>query len=80
VVGLGTDIAGQLAAFAESKGWQVALSFDAAKNGGVLDLGERQTLALADKGGSAETIDVIGIARGRDIEITDPVEPASAAG
>ena len=80
VVGLGTDIAGQLASFTESKGWQVALSFDAAKNGGVLDLGERQTLALADKGGSAKTIDVIGIARGRDIEITDPVEPASAAG
>jgi adenylate cyclase len=75
VVGLGADVAQRLAGFAETKGWQAALSFDAAKQAGVLDLGERQTLTAG-----ANTIDVIGIGRGRDIELTDPIEPASAAG
>jgi adenylate cyclase len=78
VVGLGIDTAQQLAAFAESKGWQLALSADAAKNAGVPDLGEQQTLSLSSKGSEARTIDVMGVARGRDIDVTDPVEPASA--
>jgi adenylate cyclase len=77
VVGLGTDIAQRIAGFAETKGWQVALSSDAAKQAGVLDLGERQTLTSG--AGEAGTIDVIGIARGRDIEVSDPVDAASAA-
>ena len=77
VVGLGSDIAQQLAGLAETKRWQVALSSDAAKHAGVLDIGEHQTLALGATGGEARTIDVIGIARGRDIEIAGPIEPAS---
>ena len=79
VVGFGSDIAQQLAGLAETKGWQVALSSDAAKHAGVLDLGEQHTLVLAEKGGGAPTIDVIGVARGRDIEVADADEPASAA-
>jgi hypothetical protein len=71
VVGLGTDIAQQLAGLAETTGWQVALSTDAAKQAGMLDLGERRRLTLM-----AGMIDAIGIARGRDIEVADVVEPA----
>ena len=71
VVGLGTDIAQQLAGLAETTGWQVALSIDAAKQAGMLDLGERRSLTLM-----AGMIDVVGIARGRDIEVADVVEPA----
>lgn len=74
VVGLGTDIAQRLAGFAEAKSWQVALSFDAAKQAAVLDLGERQTLTTG-----AETVDMIGIARGRDIEVADIADAATAA-
>jgi adenylate cyclase len=76
VVGLGTDIAQQLAGLAETTGWQVALSTDAAKQAGVLDLGERRSLTLMARSGEAGTIDVIGIARGRDIEVAELVEPA----
>ncbi len=79
VVGLGSDIAQQLAGLAETNGWQVALSSDAAKHAGVLDIGEQQTLALGATGGEARTIDVISVARGRDIEVADADEPASAA-
>jgi adenylate cyclase len=71
VVGPGTDIAQQLAGLAETTGWQVALSTDAAKQAGMLDLGERRSLTLM-----AGMIDVVGIARGRDIEVADVVEPA----
>src|SRR6202023_936779 len=71
VVGLGTDIAQQLAGLAEITGWQVALSIDAAKQVGMLDLGERRSLTLM-----AGMIDVVGIARGRDIEVAEVVEPA----
>jgi adenylate cyclase len=71
VVGPGTDIAHQLAGLAETTGWQVALSTDAAKQAGALDLGERRSLTLM-----AGMIDVVGIARGRDIEVADVVEPA----
>ena len=76
VVGLGTDIAQQLAGFAEAKSWQVALSADAAKRAGVLDLGERHTLTLTARSGEADAIDAVGIARGRDIEVAELVEPA----
>jgi adenylate cyclase len=75
VVGLGTDIAQQLAGLAETKGWQVALSTDAAKQAGALDLGERHSLALTARLGEAGAIDVVGIARGRDIEVADVIEP-----
>jgi adenylate cyclase len=71
VVGPGTDIAHQLAGLAETTGWQVALSTDAAKQAAMLDLGERRRLTLM-----AGMIDVVGIARGRDIEVADVVEPA----
>jgi len=71
VVGPGTDIAQQLAGLAETTGWQVALSTDAAKQAAMLDLGERRSLTLM-----AGMIDVVGIARGRDIEVADVVEPA----
>jgi adenylate cyclase len=74
VVGLGTDVAQRLAGFAETKSWQIALSADAAKQVGMLDLGERQTLTSG-----AETINVIGITRGREIDMTDIAETASAA-
>ncbi len=80
VVGLGADTAQQLAAFAESRSWQLALSADAAREAGVLDLGERQTVTLGGRGGEAKTIDVIGVPRGRDIDVAEPIEPASAAG
>jgi hypothetical protein len=76
VVGPGTDIAQQLAGLAETTGWQVALSTDAAKQAGVLDRGERRILALMARSGEAGKIDVIGIARGRDIEVAELVEPA----
>jgi adenylate cyclase len=79
VVGLGTDIAQHLAGVAEAKGWQVALSTDAAKQASVLDLGERQSLPLMSRSGEASTIDVIGIARGRDIIVEDVAETATAA-
>lgn len=79
VVGLGTDIARQLAGLAETKGCQVTLSTDAAKQAGVLDLGERQRLMLMARSGEAGAIDVIGIARGRDIEVADMVEPGVPA-
>jgi adenylate cyclase len=76
VVGPGTDIAQQLAGLAETTGWQVALSTDAAKQAGVLDRGERRILALMARSGEAGKIDVIGIARGRDIEVAELVELA----
>ena len=51
---------------------------EAAKHAGVLDLGERQTLTTGP-GGESGTIDVIGVARGRDIEVTDIAAAATAA-
>jgi adenylate cyclase len=80
VVGLGTDIAQQLAGLAETTGWQVALSTDAAKQAGALDLGERRNLTLMARSGEAGPIDVIGIVRGRDIEVAvEPAVPGAAA-
>lgn len=77
VVGLGIDVAQRLAGFAETKGWQIALSSDAAKQAAMLDVGERQTLT-SEASGKSGTIDVIGIARGRDIEVADIADAAPA--
>jgi adenylate cyclase len=79
VVGLGADIPRELAQLAQARGWQVALSADAAKQASVLDQGERQSVTLPAKGREALTIDMIGTVRGRDIEIADMVAPPGAA-
>jgi adenylate cyclase len=79
VVGPGTTIAQQLAAFAESRGWQMALSTEAATQAGMADLGERQSLVLASNAGEPATIEAVGILRGRDIVIAETGETATAA-
>jgi len=64
VLGLGTERPARMAEFAETKGWQLAMSGDVAKRAGLLDIDgmARENLAGAEQGG-----DVVGLRRARDI-------------
>lgn len=73
VVGLGPNVAQQLAKFAEAQDWQVTMSADVAAQAGISDVTHRQSLTLA---GEPAAIEAIGFARGRDIEIADVTEAA----
>jgi len=77
VLGVGIDIAGQLADLAETAGTQILLSIDAARHAGALDLGERQELTLTSAAGEASNIGAIVIFRGRDIDTAEIVEPTA---
>lgn len=81
VIGPGTEMALQLANAAEDRGWQVAFSADAARRAGVAGIGERQSLTISGRGGTSQSVEVIGVARARDIaapQATPPELPVSA--
>jgi adenylate cyclase len=75
VVGPGTELALQLAHAAEDKGWQIALSLEAAQRAGVAKTGERQVLTISVKGGEPRSVDVVGVARARDIAVPQAPSP-----
>jgi adenylate cyclase len=75
VVGLGSDIAHQLAVLAPTSSRQILLSIDAARCAGVANLGDRQQLTLASAFGKMETVVAVGFMRGRDIDLPPIVEP-----
>jgi len=81
VIGPGTEMALQLANAAEDRGWQVAFSAEAARRAGVAGIGERQSLTISGRGGTSQSVEVIGVARARDIaapQATPPELPVSA--
>jgi adenylate cyclase len=78
VVGPGTEVPLQLAGAAEANGWQMALSMEAAQCAGVADLGARHAVAIS--GSTPRSIDMIGIARARDIAVPTPTSPELPAG
>jgi adenylate cyclase len=78
VVGPGTEVPLQLAGAAEANGWQMALSMEAAQCAGVADLGARHALAIS--GGTPRSIDMIGVARARDIAVPAPTPPELPVG
>jgi adenylate cyclase len=78
VVGPGTEVPRLLAGAAETNGWQMALSMEAARRAGVADLGERHALAIS--GSTPQSIDIIGVARARDIAVSEPTPPELQVG
>ncbi|MGY4427941.1 adenylate cyclase [Bradyrhizobium sp. F1.13.1] len=76
VLGLGVDIAQQLASLARSTNSQVLLSVEAAKYAGATHLGETQKVTLAS-GSEPPTLAAVGITRGRDIELAQITESAA---
>jgi adenylate cyclase len=80
VVGPGTEMALQLANAAEDKGWQLALSLEAAQCAGVAEVGERQLLTISGRDGKPRSIDVIGVARARDIATSQAQPPELRVG
>ena len=80
VVGPGTEVALQLANAAEDKGWQVAFSAEAAQRAGVAAIGERQSLTISGRGGKSQSVEVIGVARARDIAAPQPAPPELPVG
>jgi adenylate cyclase len=80
VVGPGTEVALQLANAAEDKGWQVALSAEAAQHAGLAGTGERQSLTISGGGGKSQPVDVIGVARARDIAVPQATPPELPVG
>jgi adenylate cyclase len=81
VIGPGTEMALQLANAAEDRGWQVAFSAEAARRAGVAGIGEQQSLTISGRGGTSQSVEVIGVARARDIaapQATPPELPVSA--
>jgi adenylate cyclase len=75
VVGPGTEVALQLANVAEDKGWQIALSAEAAQHIGVAGIGERQSVTISGRGGESQSVNVIGVARARDIAVPHLTPP-----
>jgi adenylate cyclase len=73
VVGAGTEVPLQLAGAAQEIGWQMALSMEAARRAGVTDLGQPHALAIS--GSTPRSIDIIGVARARDIAVPEPAPP-----
>ncbi|NPU14664.1 2Fe-2S iron-sulfur cluster binding domain-containing protein [Bradyrhizobium sp. 83002] len=66
VLGTVTDVPARLAALAQRKGWQLALSGHAARAAGLHDVAglAQETLADAEQGGD---LDAVGVLRARDV-------------
>jgi adenylate cyclase len=77
VVGFGVDLPERLAEIAAQKGWQLAMSVDAAERAGVIDLGVLDRATLGADGDTASAVDLVGVTRGRDLAI-EPIEPAAS--
>jgi adenylate cyclase len=68
VVGNAVNVASRLEAMAKEKGVQIVVSCDVARNAGWLEC-ESQTMTVTVRG-VADPIEVIGVARGRDLPVT----------
>jgi len=76
VIGVGADLPARLAASAEQKGWQLALSMGAARGAGLSDADADHRAVLAVTG-EAAAIELVGFARSRDIAAGTAAEPAA---
>jgi adenylate cyclase len=79
VLGPGVDIPQRLAGLAEQRGWQLALSSEVVRHIDVSSTGAAYRTTLAAKKEGDAAIELIGIARCRDITVGAAVKPAATA-